>query len=262
MLNTVEAVRISILTTGEIAILTRSLGGNWAQSDSAVGAQQAGTESWNGFIANVARLPTSPHHHWNRLAPPRFFSSSFVTAGSDGGSEPRGDGGNRRTIMASTSAPASACRVTPAAFLPARSLAGCRAVLLHEEGKAKEMGGAEGQVLRRPVFRRAARFRERWGGIGGGGGRAAAAAVRPQPRRRARRVRVRSLHQPTGEPLAPLMAYPPPSTNCTSPSSLWRQAAWISLHVTVQLVVVFGRQMWAGARPMRRTVRQCSYPSE
>ncbi|KAG2568868.1 uncharacterized protein LOC120680496 [Panicum virgatum] len=31
--------------------------------------------------------------------------------------------------MASTSAPASACRVTPAAFLPARSLAGCRAVL-------------------------------------------------------------------------------------------------------------------------------------
>ena len=98
--------------------------------------------------------------------------------------------------------------------LPPRALAGglqggAVAVLLHEEGKAKEMGGAEGKVRRRPAFRRAARFRERWGGIGGGGGRAAAAAVRPQPRRRARRVRVRSLHQPTGEPLAPLMAYPP-----------------------------------------------------
>lgn len=119
-------------------------------------------------------------------------------------------------------------------LLPHRALSagglqggGVVAVLEREEGEAEEMGGTEGQVRRRPVVRRAARFRERWGGIGGGGGgrRAAAAAVRPQPRRRARRVRIRSLHQPAGEPLVRLVTYPSPSTNCTSPSCWWRQAA-------------------------------------
>lgn len=150
-------------------------------------------------------------------------------------------------------------------LLPPRALAGglhggSVAVLEREE----EMGGAEGQVRPRPVVRRAVRFRQRWGGIGGGGGRAAAAAVRPQPRRRARRVRLRSLHQPAGEPLVPLMTYPFSSTSCALPFKLvvGRGGKRHGLAYVARLVVVFGRQMWAGARPMQRTVRQCSYPSE